>query len=223
MDQKFQPRTGTVSRRGLLRLLLVAGVLLPFVDLPLSYYFGTLHPDYSQVRQFMSELAESGRPYAELVRAWFALASAVLAGFAMAVARLVPRSPAALAGKSLHLLWAGLGVASILFPCDPGCAGETFSGWMHRLIGEIMTVAILPVPALIWLGVCRDPNWRGFGWIGLPVQGLLVAVTLALAAAHWRINVGLDLHAASGLLQWLWWIVLYCWNVGLGLWLLREE
>jgi hypothetical protein len=29
------------------------------------------------------------------------------------------------------------------------------------------------------------------------------------------------LRDATGLWQWLWWIMLYGWNVGLGLWLLR--
>jgi hypothetical protein len=223
MGEKCKSGLGTVQSLRIWRLLVLAGMLLPFVDLPLTYYFGTLHPDHSRVRQYMSELAESGRPYAGIVRTWFAIASLVLAGFASGVARLVPRSRAALAGKVLYLMWAGLGVASLPFPCDPGCAGETFSGWMHRLIGEIMAVTILPMPALLWLGVRRDPNWRGFGWSALPAQVLLVAVTLASGAAAWRIDLGgLDLHDAAGLWQWLWWIVFYGWNFALGLFVLRQ-
>lgn len=218
------PGAPTKRRPVISRLLVLAGVLLHFADLPLTYYFGTLHSDYSRVRQFMSELAETGRPYSEVVRAWFFIDSLVLVGFGIGLARLVPRSRAAWAGVALYLVWAGLGVASAPFPCDPGCTGETFSGWMHRLIGEIMTVAILPVPTLIWLGVRHDRDWRGFGWIALPAQVLLVTATLALGGGYYlRPEVGgVALGEAAGLLQWLWWLALYGWNIALGLWVLKQ-
>jgi hypothetical protein len=144
------------------RLLVLAGTILPFIDLPLTFYFGTLHSDYSRVSQFMSELAESGRPYAGLVQVWFTIGSLVLVGFGIGMAALLQRSRASMAGLALYLLWATLGVIGALFPCDPGCAGDTFSGGMHRLLGEIASVCILPVPTLIWLGLCRDERWRGF-------------------------------------------------------------
>jgi hypothetical protein len=205
------------------RLLILAGILLPFVDLSLTYYFGTLHPDYSRARQFMSELAETGRPYAGIVRLWFTTVSIVLAGFGVGMACLLPRTASARAGLILYSLWAGLGVASVFFPCDPGCKGETFSGWMHRFIGEVMTVCIVPAPILIWLGVNRDPAWSGFGWIALPVEVLLVMASLALgAAAFTGLRVGeTSLRDSAGLFQWLWWLAFYGWIVALGTRLLR--
>jgi hypothetical protein len=207
------------------KLLVLAGILLPFVDLPLTYYFGTLHPDYSRARQFMSELAESDRPYAGVVRVWFTTVSLVLAGFGIGMAVLLPRSRASMAGLGLYFLWAVLGVTSALFPCDPGCAGDTFSGWMHRLIGEITTVCILPVPTLIWLGVRHDPKWRGFGWIAVSVQVLIVLASLALGAAVFsRAKVGgVTLRDVAGLIQWLWWLVFYGWIVLLGIRLMRAD
>ena len=207
------------------RLFVVAGVVLPFLDLPLTYFFGTLQADYSRASQFMSELAESGRPNAGLVRIWFTIGSLVLAGFGLGMAALLPRSRASLAGLGLYLLWAGLGVFSVFFPCDRGCLGETFSGWMHRLLGEITTVCILPVPTLIWLGARHDPRWRGFGWITLLVQVLIVAASLALGAAAFSdaALAGLRLKDLSGLIQWSWWIVIYGWIVALGIQLLRAN
>jgi Protein of unknown function (DUF998) len=204
------------------RVLVLAGIVLPFVDVPLTYFFGTLHSDYSRVSQFMSELAETGRPYSGLVRAWFTVASLVLAGFGVGMAGLLRRSRAAMVGLSLYLLWAVLGVAAALFPCDPGCKGETFSGWMHRLLGEISTACILPVPTLIWMGVRKNPEWRGFGWLAIPIQVLIVLVTLALAAGFYGTSIaGVALRNTTGLFQWMWWLVFYSWIVALGIQLLR--
>lgn len=207
------------------RLLVLAGILLPFFDLSLTYFFGALHPDYDRVRQFMSELAESGRPYAGMVRAWFTTGSIVLFGFGFGMAALLPRTRVSIAGLAVYFLWAGLGVISALFPCDPGCEGNTFSGWMHRLIGEIATVAILPLPTLIWLGVRHDPRWHRFGWITLPVQMLIVLASLALGGAAFTDTKlhGVALRDLAGLFQWLWWLVFYGWIVALGIRLLRAN
>lgn len=207
------------------RLLVLAGIILPFLDLPLTYYFGTLHSDYDRARQFMSELAESGRPHAGLVRVWFTTGSLVLTGFGFGMVGLLPRTSTSRAGMALYFLWALLGVASVLFPCDPGCKGDTFSGWMHWLIGEITTACILPVPTLIWLGVRHDPRWRGFGWIALTVQFFVVLATLALGAAAYTKSpvAGMKLSDLVGLFQWLWWVVFYGWIVALGIQMLRAN
>lgn len=203
------------------RLLILGGILLPVVDLPLMYFFGSLHADYDRVRQFMSELGESGRPYAGLVNTWFAIVGLVLVGFGIAMAGMLPPSPISLMGVSLYLAWAGLGLAGAFFPCDPGCAGETWSGWIHRLLGEIGSVCIIPVPGLIWLGVRKDPRWRRFGWVALPVQVVVVVISLTLGASYYEtLALGETLRNVAGLLQWLSWCVYYVWIVALGVKLL---
>lgn len=200
----------------------MGGVLLPIVDLSAVYFFGSLHSDYDRVRQFMSELGESGRPYAEVVNAWFTTSSLILVGFGIGMAVMLPPSRASMAGIVLFMAWAGIGVVGGFFPCDPGCAGETWSGWIHRLLGEISSVCIVPVPLLIWLGVRRDPKWAGFGWFVLPVQVSLVVVSLAMGASvYGPYELGATLRNISGLLQWLCWCVYYSWIIVLGVKLLR--
>lgn len=206
------------------RLLVLSGVLLPVVDFSAVYFFGSLHSDYDRVRQFMSELGESGRPYAPVVNAWFITNSLILVGFGLGLAVMLPPSRASTAGIALFMTWAGIGVVGGFFPCDPGCTAQTWSGWMHRLLGEISGVCMLPVPLLIWLGVRRDPNWSGFGWLVLPVQVSFVVVSLALGASVYGPHeLGATLRNISGLLQWLCWCAYYSWIIVLGLQLLRVD
>jgi hypothetical protein len=86
-----------------------------------------------------------------------------------------------------------------------------------------MTVCILPAPTLIWLGARHDPAWRGFGWIALPLQILLLAASLALGAAAYSGATlgGIALRDVAGLIQWFWWLIFYTWVIALGIQLLR--
>jgi len=206
------------------RLLLWGGILLPVVDLTLVAIFASLHPDYSHVRHFMSELGETGRPFGLLVNAWFTVGSLVLLGFGLGMAWTMPRNGCAKAGVSLFLIWAAIGVIGGFFPCDPGCRGESFSGWMHLTLGEIGAVCILPVPTLLWMAMRCDPTWRGFGWLTLPVQVLIVLLSLALGAAAYEASIGeQELRELAGLFQRLCWVVYYLWIMAVGVRLLYVE
>jgi hypothetical protein len=140
-----------------------------------------------------------------MVNAWFIFGGLALVGFGMGMAVMLPPTRVAKAGVSLYLVWAGFGLLGGFFPCDPGCAGQTWSGWIHRLLGEITSVCIVPVPLLIWLGVRSDPTWLGA--LGASVYGTY--------------PVGAALRNIAGLLQWLCWCVYYLWIVVLGVKLLR--
>jgi hypothetical membrane protein len=204
------------------RLLLWGGILLPFVDLTLIAIFAAQHPDYSHLRHLMSELGETGRPWSGLVNLWFSLSSMLLVAFGFGMAASLPRCGASLAGVLLFMIWAALGVIGGFFPCDPGCRGETLSSWLHLLLGEIGAICILPVPALVWLAVRRDPQWRGFGWLTWPVQILVITLSLALAAAAFEAYIAdQSLRDLAGLFQRLCWGVYYIWITALGIKLLQ--
>src|SRR5437868_13270285 len=92
------------------RLLLFAGVLLPLVDLALIAVFAAQHPDYSHLRQLMSELGEEGRPGSNWVNAWFTASGILLVGFGLASNRALPRSIPTRAAVICFLVWAVLGI-----------------------------------------------------------------------------------------------------------------
>jgi hypothetical protein len=217
-------RVLTIGKPAIVRLLLWIGILLPAVDVCLIVGFASLHPDYSHLRQLMSELGEEGRPFAGLVNIWFAISSLLLVGFGLAMAASLPRSSLAAVATTLFLVWAGLGIGTALFACDPGCAGKTLSGWLHWLLGEIAAAAMLPVPSLVWWSLRGDPRGRGFGWLTAAVQTIAVLASLGLAAAAYESEVAnQSLRELAGLFQRICWADYYLWIVAIGIRLLTTK
>jgi len=212
-------RTSFDLRRG----LLWCGIIAPLADTALTVFFASLHPDYDHIRQFMSELGETGRPFAGLVNAWFSVASLLLVGFGIGLATSLPASPKSRAGSTLYLVWALIGVIGGFFPCDPGCRGETTSAAVHLVLGGVASVCILPAPMLLWMGVSSDATWRGYGWFIMVIQLLAVVFSIALAAAAYEVYVaGQPLRELAGLIQRLCWLVYYSWTIVLAATLLRR-
>ena len=194
---------------GRTKWLIAGGLITPPLDVLVTAWLGALDPNYSHVRQVISELGEDGRPYAGVFAAWCVVYGLLFAGFAVALAR-------GLGGHRRPWLPAGallvVGVCSILsaaFPCDPGCAGRTFSARMHFLIGEIAIAAIIAAPVLLWVAIRRDPVWRGHGLLSLAAAALLAAVTGWMAVCHYG---ELDRSACGlGAAQRLFLVILYVW------------
>jgi len=204
----------TADPLSLSRRLLWLGIFVPVVDVCLIALFASLHPDYDHLRQLMSELGEEGRPYAGLVNGWFALSSVLLVGFGIGLCASLPRSRVALIGAALFLIWAALGIATAVLPCDPGCEGKTVSGWLHLLLGEIAAAAMLPVPTLIWWSAARGDRRRGFGWLTLAVQVIAVLASMGMAAAAYEAEVAdQSLRELAGLFQRICWANYYLWIV----------
>jgi len=213
-----------ISRRNLhlRRGLLWCGIVAPVADMALIAFFASLHPDYDHVRQLMSELGETGRPYASAVNVWFSVGSLLLVGFGVGLATALPGTMASRAGVLLYVIWAALGVVVGFFPCDPGCRGQTPSAWVHLVLGGVASICILPVPTLVWLAVRRDAAWKGHGWFTLAVQFLAVVLAIALAAADYEAYVAIQpLRELAGLIQRLNWLLYYGWTVTLAAILLR--
>ena len=209
-------------RFNLVSVLLWCGLVVPVADVAVIAFFAALHPDYDHLRQLMSELGEHGRPDAGLVNAWFGAASLLFFAFGLGLVKSLPRTSWSLLGASLYMVWAGLGVCSSLIPCDPGCRGQTPSGWLHLTLGEAAAACILAVPTLVWLGSRRQPTWRGHGWFALGIQTLLVCLTIASAGAACEAYVGNQpLREWAGLFQRLTWGVIYAWTVVMAWTLLR--
>src|SRR5262245_24159985 len=70
-----------------MRCLAACGIVAPILDVLITVWLGALDPGYSQVRQYISELGEAGRPYAGVFSAWCFLWGLLFAGFAIALGR----------------------------------------------------------------------------------------------------------------------------------------
>ena len=203
--------------------LIAAGLLAPPLDVLVTAWLGALDPQYSHVRNVISELGEEGRPYAGVFAAWCVLFGLLLAGFAAAVRRALRRDSRSRAAAGALLV---IGVCSILsgvFPCDPGCAGRTFSAKVHYGVGYVATLAIIAAPLLARSAVRGDPAWRGYGAFSLAAAALLAVITGWLAVCHFG---RLDRSAcALGAVQRLLLAIHYVWLEALAirLWTLPRE
>jgi hypothetical protein len=199
--------------------LALCGIVPPLGDVAIIWSAARLQPDYDPTTQFISELGETGRPGAAIVNAWWGLFTFVFSPFALAVYRRRPANayrwmaPAALLTFALFS-----GVGSWLFPCDPGCAGETFSGRMHLLVNYVGTAGMVLAPLFVWLNARTVPDWSRFARLSLMVHavliGLLIAMYLAVDGtgdlANW-------LKARQGLVQRAFLVTFYSWVVVLAL------
>jgi hypothetical membrane protein len=196
----------------------IGGAIVPMIDVAMIVMLGKLDPDYSHTRQFISELGETGRPLAAIANLWFVLVSIQFGGFAIALLKGTPPSRASTIGAILFGAWTATGIIGGFFPCDSGCAGDTFSGVIHVILGEIGAICLLPVPALIWLGLRGDPRWKRHRWFTLAVQVLALVSFLLLGAIYFGISP-LDrlLEPAVGLIQRFSLGVYYAWTTVIGL------
>lgn len=196
----------------------IGGAIAPILDVAVIAILGELQADYSHKRQFISELGETGRQFAAVANLWFVLVSTMFGGFAIALLKGIPPSRASTIGALLFGAWTATGIIGGFFPCDPGCAGDTFPGIIHVILGEIGAICLLPVPALIWLGIRGDPRWTRFAWFTLAIQVLALVSFLLLGAVYFGISP-LDrlLGSAVGLIQRFSLGVYYVWTTVIGL------
>jgi hypothetical protein len=211
-------------RRRFVTVCAIGGAIVPILDIAVITVLGELQPNYSHVRQFISELGETGRPFAAVANLWFVLVSTMFGGFAIALLKGTPLSRASTIGALFFGAWTATGIIGGFFPCDSGCAGDTLPGAIHVILGEIGAICLLPVPALIWLGVRGDPRWMRYYWFTLAVQGLALASFLLLGAVYFGISP-LDrlLEAAIGLIQRFSLGVYYAWTAVIGLKIARTN
>jgi hypothetical membrane protein len=183
-------QSGSVEDHGLegdptIRRLAAGGVVAPILDVLLTAWLGALDADYSHVRQYISELGETGRPHATLFSAWCVGWGVLFAGFAVALARGLDGRKGSYLGPGALLVAAACGILSGFFPCDPGCVGETVSAQVHILVGEIATAALVTAPFLVSIGMRGNEAWRGYRALTLGAGVLLAAIAAWLAICHY--------------------------------------
>jgi hypothetical membrane protein len=185
-------------QRTVSRALNAAGIAAPLLWVAALVYIGSLRPEYSHYRQYVSELAARGTPTQHLMQvAGFFLPGLMVVAFGLLV------------GLSVHTRLAGAGAALLIvsgiariaagaFPLDPCCApmAPSLSERMHNAAGATY-VLTMSVAVLVWCAVAdrtftTRAHW--FRWYSLAT--VVAAITLPL----WLIRFGID-AADVGLFQ----------------------
>src|SRR5262245_28100916 len=144
-----------------MRWLAACGVVVPILDVLITAWLGALDAGYSNVRQYISELGEAGRPHAWVFSGWCILYGFLFAAFAIALFRGLDGRKGSWLGPGALLVVAGSSIVWGVFPCDPGCAMQTFSARMHLWAGVIAMAGIVLAPFLTWAGMKGNEAWHG--------------------------------------------------------------
>ncbi|HKH72075.1 MAG TPA: DUF998 domain-containing protein [Vicinamibacterales bacterium] len=185
-------------QRTVARVLNAAGIAAPMLWVSALVYIGSLRPEYSHSRQYISELAARGTPTQHLMQvAGFILPGLMVVAFGVLVGL---SSHTTLAGAGAALLIVG-GIARVtagVFPIDPCCApmAASFSERLHNAAGATYVLAT-SAAVLIWCLVSERTfrtrvHW--FRWYSLAT--FVAAITLP----WWLIRFGTD-PASVGLFQ----------------------
>ena len=176
-------------RRGALPLgrLAACGLLGP-VQFTLAWAaLGFLRPDYSHRRQFISELAAAGAPYAGVMTGAFLLLGLLSLAFARGLHRGISRGRGSPLGPALIALFGAGSIGSGIFRCDPGCGGHSWANALHTLITHLGLGALVLATVTIPLRFTRDPAWRAYraySWLtGLVAVGLFAKGFAAFGGA----------------------------------------
>jgi hypothetical membrane protein len=184
-------------QRTVARLLNAAGIAAPVLWAAAVVYVGSLRPEYSHYRQYISELAARGTPTQHLMQVvGFLLPGAMIVAFGLLV------------GLSSHTMLAGAGAALLIvsgvarmtagvFPLDACCAPTvSLSHRIHNAVGASYVFTMIAA-VLIWSAVAERTfttraHW--FRWYSLAT--FVAAITLP----WWLMRFGTD-SANVGLFQ----------------------
>ena len=200
-----------------MRILALGGVAGPALFASVVVLCAALRPEYSHLTQMMSELGETGGPYASLMNAaGFVPSGLLLIAFGGSLAWLVPRTQLSVVGALLVVLF-GAGIASAgVFSCDSGCPRQGISqeATLHTIVSVIAFLSAVAACA-IWAFVFRRLNaWRSL-WI-YSASSAAVAFVLLLI-----FNASVESRTLSGVWQRLFLGTLYLWCAVVGAYAFR--
>jgi len=141
----------------------------------------SLRPGYSHIRQFVSELGETGAPNAIVMDGVFISVGILVIAFSIGLHKGINEGRGSKVGPAFLVI---LGIAVIgggLFPCDPGCqTPESLSGIMHIATGLPAIPATILAPLLISRRLKQDSRWKGYDTLSLAAG--IVAIPLLIAS-----------------------------------------
>ena len=166
------------------RFLAASGIIGPPIYAIVIFTLGSLWPDYSHLRQSMSELGSVGSPYALMMNtAGLPLLGILIMAFAIGLRRGLRKSRSARLGTFFIALTGGAIVMTGVFPCDSGCINETGIGITHRVFATISGIGLILAPFSLIPAISDDKQWRRYAFFTLTV-GIIVVVSSTLYGFH---------------------------------------
>ena len=165
-----------------MRHLAWSGILAPLLRLGLILLLGALHPDYSQARDFISELGAPDAPFPAVMNLLgISLVGLLLVVFSLPLRRSQPPGVLGTAGSLLLAISGVAFVAVGLLPCDrAGCSAEDPSAVMQGHLVAGLTAMTTQTLAALAFGL-RLFSGTGPRWYAATSLALGLAALFALA------------------------------------------
>ena len=181
------------------RLLNVGGFIAPVLWVAAFLYSGSLRPEYSHYRQYVSELAARGTPTQHFMQVTgFVIPGLLIAGFGCFLGMQARAWLVVIAASFLIVSGIAKAVAGV-FPLDPCCTSAPLSTAkeIHNVAGGVYYFT-LGMAALMWTVAARQMFGRRSGWFR---WYSLASVVLAIASPSLLMWAGAATSADVGLFQ----------------------
>ena len=126
---------------------------------------GFITPNYSYVKNAVSELIQSGAEHRTFLSSFLFLHALMIILFSIGILSEHPyelSKPIFIGGILLLTVGTSHALSSSIFPQDPVGAESTFPGVMHLILVGITVVAIVVLMPLLGVGFDRLYGWRHF-------------------------------------------------------------
>ena len=140
---------------------------------------GVIQTGYDPVTQLISELGETGGPYAETMNFGFGLTGILIILFSYCIFILMGRSLAGATGSFVVVLAGIAFIAMAFFSCDSGCMPVTVTGQIHLQLGILALLAAVSASFLLGYSMWKQGTWNGY-WQYSMVSGVLVLILVPL-------------------------------------------
>ncbi len=172
------------------QILAIFGMLSPIVYTALWVYCGSIHPDYSHVRDDISSLFAVGAPNRRLAQSFIIISSILLFIFYLGLHGGLNDGGGPILGPVLFIISSILGVlVAFFFPLDEGGEFTTLRGKMHLIL--VAGSGILTVLGMIalWFRLQSVSAWSAFALfsiISAIVSLILIIISGIFAAGKYR-------------------------------------
>jgi hypothetical membrane protein len=146
-------------------ILMIAGIAAGVLYLITDLVGGLITPDYSYIRNAVSELIQSGAKHRLALSPFMFLHATMIAIFGIGLMRQFPFQANKLvfiAGVLLLIVGICHALSSSVFPMDPVGAPATFAGTMHLVLVGITVLAIFVMMPLAAIGLKDTVGWSFF-------------------------------------------------------------
>ncbi len=181
---------------------------------------GLITPDYSYIKNAVSELIQSGAERRLFLSSFLFLHALMIILFSVGVLAEHPydlSKPIFVGGILLLSVGTSHALSSSIFPQDPVGAESTFPGVMHLILVGITVVSIIVLMPLLGVGVDRLYGWRHFLMFTILC---LVVILISGVSSPIVISKGIEL---MGLTERITGYTFYVWMFVLAYLLINEQ